>query len=149
MVTEVKILFRFYSGTLEEMVVETLRAAVVNGEKGLYRIDNIPFYVPNLACGDIVFAEFDDDECALTYRETVRPSGNSTIQVMVMDKARNVEDVRGIFREMGCGSDSRGSRYFVMEVPAGMDYGPVKLKLDILCGKGVLDYAEVCLSHGY
>ncbi|MBO9150795.1 DUF4265 domain-containing protein [Chitinophaga sp. GCM10012297] len=96
-----------------------------------------------------VFAEFDDDECALTYRETIRPSGNSTIQVFVMDKAGNVEGVREIFLEVGCAPESRGSRYFVMEVPAGMDYGPVKLKLDILSVKGVLDYAEVCLSHVY
>ncbi len=145
----VKILFRFHSVTLDESVVETLRASVVNGDQGHYRIDSIPFYVPGLASGDIVFAEFDDDEAALTYRETVRPSGNSTIQVMVMGLGKNVEEVREIFREMGCGSEGTGSNYFVMEVPADMDYGPVKLKLELLLDKGILDYAEACLSANH
>lgn len=145
----VKILFRFHSDTLDETVVETLRASIVNGDKGHYRIDNIPFYVPGLACGDIVFAEFDDDEAALTYRETIRPSGNSTIQVIVMDQSKNVEDVREIFREMGCESEGKGNNYFVMEVPADMDYGPVKLKLELLLDKGILDYAEACLSENH
>ena len=52
----VKILFRFYSDVLEEETVETMWATIVDKENGLYKIDNIPFYVPLLASDDIVFA---------------------------------------------------------------------------------------------
>jgi hypothetical protein len=50
----VKILFRLYSTILEEMTVETMWAKVVDEDQGLYGLDNIPFYLPVIASGDIV-----------------------------------------------------------------------------------------------
>lgn len=147
----VKILFRFHSDVLEEETVETIWARTVNKNKGHYKIDNIPFYVPLLACGDIVFAEYDENEERLTYRKTVEHSGNSTVQVIIMDLSRDVEAIRQHFREMGCESEGTGSRYFVMDIPADLDYYPVKLKLEQFSNAGVLGYAEPCLSvnHQY
>jgi hypothetical protein len=66
----VKILFSFYSNVLEENTIETIWAETFDFHKGLYKINNIPFYA-SFAMGDIVFAEFDEDEQMLTYRETV------------------------------------------------------------------------------
>jgi len=147
----VKVLFRFHSNVLDEETVETIWATTIDPEKGHYRIDNIPFYVPELACGDIVFAEYDDDEGRLTYRETVEYSGNSTVQVVIMDHSKNPEEIRKLFEEMGCESEGTGSSYFVMDIPADLDYYPVKLKLQQLSDAGVLDYAEPSLSahHQY
>jgi len=65
----VKILFRYYSDVLEEETVETMWATIVDQEKGYYKIDNIPFYGSPVASDDIVFAEFDEVEQMLTYRE--------------------------------------------------------------------------------
>ena len=67
----VKILFNFYSDILDEQTNETMWAEAVDAEKNLYKIDNIPFYVPLLSSGDIVFAEYDEDQSMLMYRETV------------------------------------------------------------------------------
>jgi hypothetical protein len=39
----VKILFRFYSDVLEEETVETMWAVIMDQEKGLYKLDSIPF----------------------------------------------------------------------------------------------------------
>jgi len=71
----VKILFRFYSTVLEEWTVETMWAQIIDSDRGLYKIDNIPFYA-SITSGDIVFAEYDNDEKMLTYRETVEYSDN-------------------------------------------------------------------------
>lgn len=75
----VKILFRFHSNVLDEETVETMWAEIVDKEKGLYKLDSIPFYAPSVASDDIVFAEYDEQEQMLTYRETVEYSGNSTV----------------------------------------------------------------------
>jgi len=75
----VKILFRYYSNILDEWTVETMWALVVDADKGLYKLDSIPFYGPLVASDDIIFGEYDDDEEMWTYRRTVENSGNSIV----------------------------------------------------------------------
>ena len=77
-------------------------ATIVDTTKGLYKLDSIPFYAPLIASDDIVFAKYDDTEQMLTYRETVQYSGNSIVKVVLMDKTKNVNDIRDIFKDFGC-----------------------------------------------
>ncbi len=93
----VKILFRFYSDVLEEETVETMWANIVDHEKGLYKLDSIPFYAPLIASDDIIFAEYDEKELMLTYRNTIEYSGNSTVWVVVMDDSIEINEIRKNF----------------------------------------------------
>ena len=143
----VKILIRYESTVLEEVFVETLWATVVDEPKGLYKIDNIPFYGPLLASDDIVFAEYDSDEEMLTYRETIEPSGNSIVLIVLMDETTDVEAIRNEFKALGCDSEGTGKRYFTMEIPHELDYNPIKQVLMNYEREGVLEYSEPCLSE--
>jgi hypothetical protein len=142
----VKILFRFYSVVLDEWTVETMWAETIDKDKGLYKIDNIPFYA-SINSDDIVLAEYDDTEGMLTYRETIEYSGNSLIQVVVMDKSVATNDIRDIFNSMGCKSGKFKEGYFVIEILADKDYKPIKQKLSELQDRGIIDYAEPVLSE--
>jgi hypothetical protein len=146
----VKILFRFHSDTLDQLTVETVWAAIVDKKKGHYQIDNIPFYIPMISSGDIVFAEYDEQEERLTYRETIRVSGNSTIQVVLLSDVQTELELREVFKQMGCESEGTSSGYFVMEVPQNLNYAPIKQKLHELFKDKIIDYTESCLSeqHG-
>ncbi len=141
-----KILFRFYSDILDEWTVETMWAEIMDAEKSLYKLDSIPFYAPSIASDDIVFAEYDESEKMLTYRDTFEYSGNSTIHVVIIDKSADINSVRDNFKELGCVSERLNHGYFAMEIPASEDYGPIKKKLDDLKNCGMIDYAESCLS---
>ena len=143
-----KILFRFYSDILGEWMVETMWAETVDKDKGLYKIDNIPFYA-SIASDDIVFAEYDDTEKMLTYRETIEYSGNSLVQVVIMDKSVATNDIRDIFNSVDCKSEKFKEGYFVMEILADKDYRPIKKKLSELQDKGIIDYAEPVLSENH
>ena len=147
----VKILFRFYSNLLEEETVETMWATVVNEKEGLYKLDNIPFYAPSIASDDVVFAEYDEDEQMLTFRHIVEFSGNSTVRVVKMDKALEINDVRNLFESLGCISEKLNDSYFAMDIPANIQYKPVKEKLENLKDERLIDYEESCLSdeHRY
>jgi hypothetical protein len=142
----VKIVFRYYSSVLEKWTVETMWAIIVDAAKGLYKLDSIPFYGPLVASDDIVFAEFDVDEQMLTYRRTVEYSGNSIVLVVMMDKARDINDIRAIFNEFGCISERVNEGYFSMEIPFDKDYTSIKRKLIDLENEGVIDYSEPSLS---
>jgi hypothetical protein len=145
----VKILFRFYSEVLDEWTVETMWAEIIDSEKGQYKIISIPFYAPLVASDDIVLAEYDVSELMVTYRETVTPSGNSNITVVIMNKVWDINNVRNIFSDLGCVSERLNDGYFAMEVPFNIDYGPIKRKLQELEKDGVIDYAEPCLSDSH
>jgi hypothetical protein len=145
---DVKILFRFFSNVLDEWTVETMWAETINVEKGLYKLSNIPFYA-SVSCDDIVFAEYDQDEERLTYRKTIEHSGNSTIQVVVVNKEISTNDLRGIFNDFGCESEKFNDGYFVIEIPAKVDYTPIRKKLIELEEENIIYYSEPNLSSNH
>ncbi len=146
-----KILFRFYSEQLEQDMVETMWADIVNANLGHYKLDSIPFYVPFVATDDIVQAEYDDVEEMLLYKETVEASGNSTLWIVIINDKADADEIREVFYEMDCLSDSSSSHFFTMEVKAEINYHVIKNKLNELKAEGMIDYMEGCLSvnHQY
>src|SRR6478735_4362855 len=148
--TSVKILFKFFNNVLDEWTVETMWADVVDADKGLYKLENIPFYAA-AATDDIVFAEYDDAEQMLTYKKTIEHSGNSTVQVVMMDKETDIITIRNIFSNMGCVSEGLNDGYFVIEIPFDKNYTLIRQKLIELEDKEIIGYAEPCLSdkHKY
>jgi hypothetical protein len=145
----VKILFRFHSDVLDKEIVETMFATTVDRTKGFYKLDNIPFYVPLVASDDIVYAEFDEQEEMLTYCKTIEYSGNSIIQIIRIDKSKNLNKIRNIFKELGCVSEKFNDEYFSMEIPSTVGYKNIKKKLDELETQETIGYAESCLADGH
>ena len=143
----VKVLFRFFSDIFEEEKVETMWAIPIDLQKGFYKLDNIPFYVPLIASDDIVLAEFDETEGMLTYRTTVEYSGNSTIAVVTMIDTFEINDIRQEFEKMGCKSEKVNDVYFAMEIPSQVNYRSIKNKLDELENLKFIEYSEPCLSN--
>jgi len=145
----VKILFRFYSNILDEETVETMWATIVDKDKGLYKLDSIPFYAPFIASGDIVFAEFDKQEQMLTYRNTVEYSGNSTVHIVLLEKSQDINEIRNLFKEFGCITEKLNEGYFSMEIPSTVDYKNIKGKLEEMEAQEKIGYAESCLADGH
>lgn len=144
---QVKILFNFHSNIFDEQMVETVWADKIDQEKGLYKIDNIPFYIPSIASDDIVFAEFDETAQMLTYRKTVEYSGRTVVQVVIMDKRYEANIIRDLFYKLGCESEKANEGYFSMEIPADLDYKPIKKELDRMENAEIIGYAEPTISE--
>ncbi len=145
----VKILFRFHSELMDQDVEEIIGAETVNLEMGQFRILDIPFYTPNIATDDIIHAVYDHEEEMLAYKETVLPSGNSIVWVVVTDESVPVEDVQQIFLDLECDSEEVSERFFAMEVKATLNYFRIKDRLISLRADGMIDYAESCLSRDH
>lgn len=141
-----KVLFKFYSNALDEWTAETMWAEIVDLDKGHFKIDNIPFYA-SFACDDIIFAEYDENETMLIYKELVKASDNSTIQVIMIDKSVGTNNVREIFNLLGCESEKFSDDYFVINVPGEINYSLVKAKLSAVKSDNIIDFAESCLSE--
>ena len=96
-----------------------------------------------------MFAEFDKEEEMLTYHKTVEYSGNSIIQIVLMDSSKEINQIRDIFKELGCLSEKVNEGYFSMEIPSTLEYKNIYKKLDQLETQDIIGYAESCLADGH
>lgn len=144
--THKKILFRYYSDLLEDTIVETMWAEIIDLEKGIFKLDNIPFFGPLIATDDIFFAEYDEKEERLTYRETIETSGNSIVQVVIIEKGFDKEIIREKLKEINCESEGMNETLFAVEVTKEVDYSFVRSILEEYRELSVIDYGEPSLS---
>jgi hypothetical protein len=108
--------------------------------KGLFRIDNIPFFVRGISPGDIVSVE--EVESVLYFKALIQTSSTSVLRVFA-SKESDVPGLRRHLRRLGCQSElSHISRLFSVEVPQRV---PVSLVIEFLKDQAAeekLDYEE-------
>lgn len=71
-----------------EFVTESLWATKVEGG---YKIDNIPFLVGSIALWDIVSIEIDKDNGLFYFKDLIKESGHSVIQIKLFDRSKFLE----------------------------------------------------------
>lgn len=114
-------------------------------EDGHYKVDNIPFYAPNLALNDVFSVE--EDEGILYFDQLIRMSGHSTIQ-LVFFKETEANTSLATLENFGCSWEGmKDQALFSVDVPAELDYVKVKHFLNEQLEKGILDFKEACLTH--
>ena len=119
----------------------------VQAEGENYKLDNIPFFAPNLALNDIFSVE--EDEGILYFDALVKRSGHSTLQVIFFKEAE-VERVLRCIEEMGCAWEGlNGNAYFAIDVPPHVDYQKIRIFLDNEFNKKTLDFKKACLSENH
>lgn len=141
-----KITFRYYSDVLEEDVVETMWSEELESEEGIYRLENIPFYGPLIAPGDIFHAEYNEDLKELVFTEVVESSGNSVVQIIMMNENYDKAELRNELKELGCESEGVNDNFFVVEIPESINYLTIKENLDSKEKDELISYAEPVLS---
>jgi hypothetical protein len=136
-----KLRFQFKSSAGED---ETETMWVKELEEG-YEIDNIPFYVKELALGDVVAAR-PDASGVLWYSELIQPGGHSTIHLW-FSREEDVEPERETLRQMGCASEvSDLPRLVAVDVPPDAPYEKVRAFLEQGEAAGRFEYQEACLG---
>ena len=141
METHVKLLFSYQSSGKQE--TESLWAIPIH--EG-YKIDNIPFYVREIALGDVVSAEQKGG--ALYFSGLVAPSGHSTVRLwFAKTKIQAVQEVRHFLRERGCPSElSDLPRLVAVDIPPEIDYHELRIFFDDGERAGMFEYEEACFG---
>lgn len=110
-----------------------------------YVIDNIPFFIKNIACGDTVSVEVDEDE--LYFDSLVEESGNSTIQLVILGNY-DKKEIGLKFEKLNCNWEgSNLPNLLSIDIPKNINYVTIKSFLDEGNKKGFWDYREACLSE--
>ena len=145
--THKKILFKYYSDYLDEVVSETMWAEIIDLEKGLFKLDNIPFFGPLIATDDIFYAEYDETEEKFMHKKTIQNSGNSIVQIAVLEKGFDKEIIREKLKAINCLSEGLNETFFAVEIAKDVDYSLVRSLLNEYETQEIIEYAEPCLSE--
>jgi hypothetical protein len=114
-------------------------------ENGYYRIDNIPFYTPNLAYNDMIAIE--EEEGIFYFADLIERSGHATIQIIFF-KENEIEYTLSNLEKLGCAWEGmKNQAYFSVDIPPNINYLVIKEFLDEQAAKDMLDYKESCLSE--
>ncbi|EHQ43600.1 DUF4265 domain-containing protein [Myroides odoratus] len=141
-----QIAIQYHSEVLEKETEEILWGIVIDADKNLFQVDNIPFYGPELSCEDIIYATFNEQEKRYKLEHIETPSGNSTIQVMVLKEKYNREDLYNEILYAQTEIELVDDYYFVINVPVKTDYKNVYAILAALEEEQVISFAEPNLS---
>jgi len=115
-----KIVLRLEEG--EDVYVETPWVVDLGG--GRYRMENCPFYFYGVAAGDIVGAEYSEEEERLVFTNVIEKSGNKLVRVIF----ENPSDQEGPEKEhlenlvkMGCSYEGANPKYICIDIPKDID----------------------------
>jgi hypothetical protein len=120
-----------------------------------FEVDNVPFYAYGVSLGDVVRASPAGVEGEYVLDAVEESSGHSVVRVKVrargVDEAeveRRVRRWRETLDAMGCGSEASNlPTLFAVDVPAEVDYQPVRDRLDDGVRSGEIDFEEGNLRH--
>ncbi|MTG99179.1 DUF4265 domain-containing protein [Myroides albus] len=141
-----QVVVKYYSEVLEKNTEEVLWGVVIDASKGLYKIDNIPYYGPELSCEDVVYASIQDDDKRLVIQHIESYSGNSTVQVIVQKEKYNREDLYNEILYANTEIELVDDYYFVISIPLQTNYKNVYAILSALEEEEVISFAEPMLS---
>ncbi|WHT39847.1 MULTISPECIES: DUF4265 domain-containing protein [Myroides] len=141
-----QIAIQYHSEVLEKETEEILWGIVIDASKNLFQVDNIPFYGPELSCEDIIYATYNEQEKRYKLEHIETPSGNSTLQVMVLKEKYNREDLYNEILYAQTEIELVDDYYFVINVPVKTDYKNVYAILAALEEEQVISFAEPNLS---
>lgn len=110
-----------------------------------WKIDDIPFFAKNVAVDGVVTVEAA--EGGMYFDELVSESGNSTLQVVVLDERVALETIDKLV-ELGCDWEGYGEKnlYLAVNVPSQINYLQVKEYLESALSIGSIDFRVACLS---
>jgi hypothetical protein len=110
----------------------------------LFQIDNVPFFAKGIAYGDVVSAVAEQQE--LRFREVVRPSGHSTLRIIIYDE-KDVPSVRALLEKQGCAIEqSHIPGLISVDVPPSVSLAVLRSFLDEGEAQERWGYEEACLA---
>ncbi|WP_160310914.1 DUF4265 domain-containing protein [Streptomyces sp. 150FB] len=125
--------------------------AVQLGED-LVRIDNTPWFVTNIACGDVVRVREDADG-ELRAIEKIKWSGHCTVRVIPFEDGRlegQLTPVIDLFAPLGVTGEGLGQFGLVaMDIPAHVDLAAVQELLWRGSDEGWWDFDEGCVGDAW
>ena len=138
-----KLLFRCTVSSNENEIEFFWALPILNG----FELDNIPFYIKAVSCGDIVSADKIDG--ALYMKELLKSTGHSTVRIL-FSKQHEIQDACKILQNMGCALEGSYINCLIsIDIPPVISYKNVQAYLDDGVSRDKWEYEEGCLGFSH
>jgi hypothetical protein len=127
--------------------VELLNATQLSAHT--FRIENAPFFVPNVSFGDVVGGESRGIEGQFEFTSVVEPSEFTSIAIILLDSAMDTL-LMDLLRGLGCVieyGEFGTFRVLAVAVPATTNYPALRLQLEGLEADSKLSFSELSVAH--
>lgn len=106
-----------------------------------------PFQIKHLAVGDLIKAEYVEEDGAYFIEHKIESAGNSTVQLQCT-KRQSLIQAKKQLGEMGCECEvSYPKKRVAVNVPKEVDFCNIRLLLDMGKGDNRWEFEEACVSH--
>ena len=129
------------------ITVEILNATRLTSRS--FRIENAPFFVPNISFGDVVSAEPNGLNEQFQFMSVLKASEFTSISVILLDPAMDTL-LMDLLRGLGCVieyGEFGVYRVLAVAVPATTDYASLREKLVGLEENSKLSFSELSIAH--
>jgi len=146
-VGNVKILFKLENNedNYPPFSEEIVWAFEVDKAKGLYRIDNTPFYIYGISFGDTIKAVMQSKQ--LYFKEIIEKSGNSTIRIYCKDIIAT-NKIQEKIKKLGASFEgSNIASLFAVNIPKNIDFNSIISYLEKNKTKYDMEYEDGDIQH--
>ncbi len=121
--------------------------AIKTETDNLYRVENIPFFLQNIAYHDIVRVEMIENQLLAT--GIVQESGHSTIRVYFHEvNNERIAAVHDFLQRRECDTEAiNNPQLIAVDIPPSVAYAPIQAYLEEGEKKGWWEYEEGCLTQ--
>ncbi|WJS97111.1 DUF4265 domain-containing protein [Flavobacterium johnsoniae] len=100
-----------------------------------------------MATDDLFYAEFDETEAKFMHKKTIQNSGNSIVQIAILEKGFDATVIRDQLKAINCLSEALNETFFAAEIGKDVDYALVRSLLSEYESQEIIEFAEPCLSE--
>jgi hypothetical protein len=125
---------------------ELLNATAISANS--FRIDNAPFFAPNISYNDIVRARQSSIPEQFDFVELIEGSTFTSISIIILDASMDVflmDLLRGLNCVIEYGEFGK-FRVLAVAVPASTDYSQLRIQLEHLETKSMISFAELAIA---
>ncbi|NML19850.1 DUF4265 domain-containing protein [Pseudoflavitalea sp. G-6-1-2] len=110
-----------------------------------FRIENIPFFTPGIAYGDIVSVK--EINGVLHFEQLIEPSGHSTVQMVFREEEDIIPSMKEL-EQMGCAWEASSSNKLIaLNIPYDVQYAMVLNYLENGDEELKWTFREACMNH--
>lgn len=114
-----------------------------------FKIENAPFFTPNISYGDVVRAKPTDIPDQYEFEEVVEQSEFTTLSIIIMDESMD-SFLMDFFRGLRCVieyGEFGVYRVLAVAIPGTVEYAPVREQLQSLEDRELISFAELAVAH--
>ncbi|MBL0319089.1 MAG: DUF4265 domain-containing protein [Alphaproteobacteria bacterium] len=137
---------RIWATLVDEVTADDKYNTNAMTKKAIYRVDNIPFFIPLLAYKDLIEAE--EKEGSLFFVKLVKRSQHSTVRIIFLETTI-IEDVLSKLRALGCELEMAEmyKHLTTVDIPIDVSFLAVRTYLAELENNGLIDFQESLISE--